>query len=151
MLAQGQKFWGVSMLAGRGPVGWEGSALSSGKLLEVVRRGLWLSHKFVHATQMSRALFCAGRIPDAGWGFTVPFLTPLTPHFPAKAPWGWVRWGENGILGISLVVQWLGLCTSTAEGMHLIPSWGTKILQALRHSKKKNNYYHLKEEDAWRQ
>ena len=31
--------------------------------------------------------------------------------------------------------------------MHLIPSWGTKILQALRHSKKKNNYYHLKEEE----
>ena len=31
----------------------------------------------------------------------------------------------------------LGLSTSTAEGMCLIPSWGTKILQALRHSQKK--------------
>ena len=44
----------------------------------------------------------------------------------------------------------LGLSTSTAEGMCLIPSWGTKILQALRHSqkkkkKKKKNY--LKEEE----
>ena len=28
----------------------------------------------------------------------------------------------------SLVVQWLGLCISTAGGMGVIPGWGTKIL-----------------------
>ena len=27
----------------------------------------------------------------------------------------------------SLVAQWLGLCASTAQGMGLIPGWGTKI------------------------
>ena len=40
-------------------------------------------------------------------------------------------------VGTSLVVQWLRLFTSTAEGMGLIPGWGTKILNALWHSKKK--------------
>ena len=30
----------------------------------------------------------------------------------------------------SLVVQWLGLCDSTAGGTGLIPGWATKILQA---------------------
>ena len=30
----------------------------------------------------------------------------------------------------SLVVQWLGLCTSTAGGTGSIPGWGTKILHA---------------------
>ena len=33
-------------------------------------------------------------------------------------------------LGNSLVVQWLGLCASTAGGTGLIPGQGTKILQA---------------------
>ena len=36
-----------------------------------------------------------------------------------------------------LVVQWLGLCTSTAEGLGSIPVEGTKILQATWHSKHK--------------
>ena len=31
-----------------------------------------------------------------------------------------------------LVVQWLGLCTFTAEGLNSVPGWGTKILQAAR-------------------
>ena len=30
------------------------------------------------------------------------------------------------------MVQWLGLCSITAEGVSLIPGWGTKILQAAR-------------------
>ena len=34
------------------------------------------------------------------------------------------------ILGRSLVVQWLGLCTFTTEGAGLIPGQGTKIPQA---------------------
>ena len=29
------------------------------------------------------------------------------------------------------MVQWLGLCTSTAGGVGLIPDWGTKIPQAM--------------------
>ena len=31
-------------------------------------------------------------------------------------------------LGTSLVVQWLGLRASTAEGLGSSPCWGTKIL-----------------------
>ena len=37
----------------------------------------------------------------------------------------------------SLVVLWLGLCTSTAEGMGSIPGQGTKILHAVRDDQKK--------------
>ena len=33
-------------------------------------------------------------------------------------------------IGISLVVQWLGLCASTAGGMGSIPGGGTKIPHA---------------------
>ena len=39
--------------------------------------------------------------------------------------------------GTSLVVQWLGLCASTAEGMASIPGLGTKIPHAVRCSRKK--------------
>ena len=34
-------------------------------------------------------------------------------------------------LGISLVVQWLGLCAFSAEGMGSIHGWGSKILRAV--------------------
>ena len=37
---------------------------------------------------------------------------------------------NNLSLGNFLVVLWLGLCTSTAGGMGLIPDQRTKILQA---------------------
>ena len=40
-------------------------------------------------------------------------------------------------MGSSLVVQWLGVCSFTAEGAHSIPGLGTKIPQAVKHSKKK--------------
>ena len=36
--------------------------------------------------------------------------------------------------GNSLVVQWLGLCTFTAEGLGSIPDRGTKIPRATQHS-----------------
>ena len=36
----------------------------------------------------------------------------------------------------SLVVQWLRLCASTAEGMALISGQGTKILHAAWHDQK---------------
>ena len=65
----------------------------------------------------------------------------------AKAPTGmqWPRqWGagregltgsrlcmRRSSLGISLAVQWLGLCTSTAEGTGSIPAWGTMIPHAV--------------------
>ena len=39
--------------------------------------------------------------------------------------------------GNSLAVQWLGLHSFTAEGLDSISGWGTKILQATRHSQKK--------------
>ena len=36
------------------------------------------------------------------------------------------------MIGNSLVVQWLGLRVSTAEGMGSIPGWENKILQAAK-------------------
>ena len=42
--------------------------------------------------------------------------------------WGVTPWKIP--LGISLVVQWLRLCTCTAGGTGLTPGWGTKILYA---------------------
>ena len=44
----------------------------------------------------------------------------------------------------SLVVQLLGICTSTAEGTSLIPGWGTKILQTAQCSQKENEFRGLK-------
>ena len=41
-------------------------------------------------------------------------------------------------IGHSLVVQWLGLCVFTADGMNSIPGQGTKIPQATPWSQKKN-------------
>ena len=38
---------------------------------------------------------------------------------------------KNDDVGNSLVVQWLGLHTFTAEGAGSIPGWGTKIPQAV--------------------
>ena len=38
---------------------------------------------------------------------------------------------QRVVLGNSLTVQWLGLCTFSAEGPGSIPSQGTKILQAV--------------------
>ena len=40
-------------------------------------------------------------------------------------------------LGNSLAVQWLGLCTFTADGVSVIPSQGTKTPQDTRRSQKK--------------
>ena len=40
-------------------------------------------------------------------------------------------------MGNFLAVQWLGLCTFTAEGTGSIPGQGTKIPQAVRRSQKK--------------
>ena len=48
--------------------------------------------------------------------------------------------------GNFLAVQWLGLCSFTAEGQTSIPHWGTKSLQATWHSqekKKKHSYTYL--------
>ena len=41
--------------------------------------------------------------------------------------------------GNFLAVQWLGLCSFTAEGQTSIPHWGTKSLQATWHSQEKKN------------
>ena len=38
------------------------------------------------------------------------------------------------MVGDFLVVQWLGLCIFTAEGVGSIPGQGTKILQAMQYS-----------------
>ena len=44
---------------------------------------------------------------------------------------------ENCHTGNSLVVQWLGLHTLTAEGPSSIPGQGTKIPQVVLHDQKK--------------
>ena len=46
--------------------------------------------------------------------------------------------GEN-----SLLVQWLGPLAFTAEGLGSIPSWGTKIPQAMRHGQRKKGRENL--------
>ena len=46
------------------------------------------------------------------------------------------------IRGTSLVVQWLGLCASTAGGTGLIPGWGTRTPNA-SWSGKKNLYIYI--------
>ena len=52
---------------------------------------------------------------------------------------------KNMIVGTSLVVQWLRLCTSTAGGAGSTPGWGTKILMLCGAAKKlKNNNNKLK-------
>ena len=40
-------------------------------------------------------------------------------------------------VGNSLAVQGLGLCASSAKGAGSVPSWGTKILQAVQPQKTK--------------
>ena len=40
---------------------------------------------------------------------------------------------RDNFLGSSLVVQWLGCCTSTARALGLIPGQGTKIPQTMQH------------------
>ena len=46
---------------------------------------------------------------------------------------------KNWTLGTSLVVQWLGLGTSTVGGMALIPGQGTKIPKAVPHYQRKKS------------
>ena len=53
------------------------------------------------------------------------------------------------MFGSFLMVQWLGLCTSTGVGTGSIPGWGTNVLQATQCGKKKKKkvmftlYYNL--------
>ena len=44
-------------------------------------------------------------------------------------------------MGNSLAVQWLGLCTFTADGVGSIPGWGTKIPPATGHGQKKKIFF----------
>ena len=47
-------------------------------------------------------------------------------------PFIWTRPGGN-----CLVLQWLGVCASTARGMDSRPGWGTKISHGVAKKKKK--------------
>ena len=47
---------------------------------------------------------------------------------------------KNGQKGNFLVVQWLGLCTYTAEGAGSVPGQGTKIPQATHGGQKKKKW-----------
>ena len=44
---------------------------------------------------------------------------------------------EEKLLGTSLEVQWLRVCTSTAEGVGSVPGQGIEILHATRCTKRK--------------
>ena len=58
---------------------------------------------------------------------------------PIHTSLGGVGYDLNNIrvsVGNSLAVQWLGLCTFTAEGTGSIPGRGTKIPQAAQCSQK---------------
>ena len=57
-----------------------------------------------------------------------PFL-PLSQRFSTQCRSSVCKTSIRG--GTSLVVQWLGPCTSTARGASSIPDWGTKILHAI--------------------
>ena len=54
-----------------------------------------------------------------------------------KRDWGQKKLSVRIHFGTSLVVQWLGLHTFTAEGTGSIPGQGTKIPQAAQRSQKK--------------
>ena len=47
-----------------------------------------------------------------------------------------VPFKARGKKGISLVVQWLGLCAFISGSMDLIPGWGIKIPQDMWHGQK---------------
>ena len=49
----------------------------------------------------------------------------------------------------SLVIQWLGLCPSSARGLGSIPGQGTKILQATRSLQKKERKKEKKKRLMW--
>ena len=57
---------------------------------------------------------------------------------------------EHAEIGTFLVVQWLRLHTSMAEGMSPIPGWGTinNIPHASRYCKKKKNVKKKKEQEV---
>ena len=50
---------------------------------------------------------------------------------------------EKGCMRTSLVVQVLGLHASLWGGMSFIPGWGTEILYATGHGKKKKKKQHV--------
>ena len=57
------------------------------------------------------------------------------------------------IMKTSVAVQVLGLCTSNAGGIGLIPGQGTKTLHAMPHGQMKNKYTHFFKKMAkmWKQ
>ena len=52
-------------------------------------------------------------------------------------------WFKTSEIQTSLVVWWLRLCASTAEGMDLIPGWGTKISHVWQKKNKTAEIYSL--------
>ena len=71
------------------------------------------------------------------WNLCVPLRDNIFSYFLAIYTYknhgsNWVLWNSTPKqhLETSLVVQWLRLHTSNAEGMGLIPGQGTKVLQA---------------------
>ena len=46
----------------------------------------------------------------------------------------------EGLIGTSLVAQWLRLCASNADGVGSIPGQGTKTPHATKHQYFSNNY-----------
>ena len=73
---------------------------------------------------------------EANWTRKIPGAKQ-TYHYIFEIKTGW-KWGtKTPVFGNSLAVQWLGLCTFTAEVPGSTPGWGTNIPQAVQRGKKK--------------
>ena len=99
----------------------------------------WLLNWWCYPTLSSAALFfCLQSFPASGSFSMLPIMVQcLTiPHILLSI---YYQFKKYFLLGTFLVVQWLGLCTLTAEGPGSIPGQGTKILQAAQCDKKQNN------------
>lgn len=69
---------------------------------------------------------------------SIKYYKSLYPHLPKLTiNTIYFKFFKTRDEGNSLAVQKLGLCAATAGGMGSIPSWGTKIPNATRHSQNK--------------
>ena len=67
----------------------------------------------------------------------VKFEMPICHLTEQKTVWQLGEWSKLGVQGISWQSSGQDSGLNTAEGLSLIPGWGTKILQATKHSREK--------------
>ena len=106
--------------SGRSPGGGHGNPLQYPCLKNPMDRGAWWA--MVHgATKNSDR-------------------TEATQHKHKLKEIGRALSALKGACGTSLVVRWLSLHTSNAEGADLVPGQGTKFPHAMQHSQKVKNF-----------